>query len=41
MKILTDPVTIHLIIIVLVTIMTMKIPIIMGINLILLMLSQH
>ena len=37
----TDPVTIHLMIMVLVTIMTMKIPMMMGISQILLMLSQH
>ena len=40
-EILTDPVTIRLMIMVLVTIMTMKIPMMMGISQTLLMLSQH
>ena len=38
---LQDPVTIRLMIMVLVTIMTMKTPMMMGINQTLLMLSQH
>ena len=41
MEIPMDPVMIHLMMMVLVTTKTMKIPMMMGINQILLMLSQH